>query len=158
MRLLLILAIAWLLGTCRSVPPEAPQDFEWTTWTNVAAGYTLEIPDVYDADVEDGGHTVFFRWRGTVPVKLYLTDLDSARARGLWVDEEPTATLTLAELPALRYDYTHCDGPLCSGITSFVVERGDRWLALEFRSEGDLNAVNERVFASFVLLPLESGD
>jgi len=30
-RLLLIFAIVWLLGTCRSAPPEIPLDFEWTT-------------------------------------------------------------------------------------------------------------------------------
>ncbi len=92
MRLLLIFAVAWLLGTCRSAPPEVPRDFEWTAWSNAAAGYALELPDVYVADVEDGGDVVFFRWSGTVPVKVYLTDLESAKGKGLWVDEEPTGS------------------------------------------------------------------
>ena len=156
MRVLLILAVAWLLGTCRSAPPEVPQDFEWTTWSDTAAGYALDLPNVYVADVEDGGNAVFFRWSGTVPVKVYLTDGESAKGHGRWVDEEPTGSATLAGLPATRYDYTHCDGPFCSRIASFVVEREGRWLALEFRSEGELNPVNQRILSSFTLL--EAGD
>ena len=50
-----------------------------------------------------------------------------------------------------RYDCRHCDGPLCSRMTSSVITRGDRWLALESRSEGNLNRVNQRILASFNL-------
>ena len=153
MRLLLIFFIAWSLGTCRSAAPEAPRDFEWVTWSNVAAGYALEVPDVYRAVVEDGGRTVFFRWSGTVPVKVYLTDLESAAGRGLWVDEPPSGESTLSGLPAVRYDYTHCDGPFCSRIASFVVPVDGQWLALEFRSERELNRVNQRIQRSFEIVP-----
>ena len=157
MRVLLLLAVVWFLSTCRSsASPELPPDFEWTTWSNVAAGYSLEVPEVYAADVEDGGNAVYFRWGRTVPVKVYLTDLESAKGHGLWVNEEPTGTTTLAGLAATRYDYTHCDGPFCSRIASFVLEREDRWLALEFRSHGELDSVNQRIHSSFALL--EAGD
>ena len=156
MRLLLILLIAWSLGTCRSAAPEAPRDFEWITWSNVAAGYVLEVPNVYRAEVEDGGRTVFFRWSGTVPVKVYLTDLESAAGRGLWVGEEPSGESTLSGLPAVRYDYTHCDGPFCSRIASFVVSKDGEWLALEFRSERELHAVNQRILRSFETVPAPS--
>jgi hypothetical protein len=64
----------------------------------------------------------------------------------------------LAGQPATRYDYRHCDGPLCSRMTSFVIPRGNRWLALEFRSKGDLNRVNRRILASFSLHPARPGD
>ena len=103
MRTLLILWIVWSLGTCHSAVPEAPNDFDWTTWSNAAVGYALEIPDVYRAQVDDGGHTVLFRWSGTVPVKVYFTDLESARGRGLRADEEPSFETSLAGLPAVRY-------------------------------------------------------
>jgi hypothetical protein len=52
-RFLLILLIAWSLGTCRSEVPEVPRAFEWTTWS------------------------------GTVPVKIYLTDLEFRSDREL---------------------------------------------------------------------------
>jgi len=142
-RLLPILAVVWLLGTCRSAPPEIPRDFNWITFTSAAARYTVEVPNVYRAVVEDSGRVVFFRWRGTVPVKIYLTDLESAERHGLWVGKEPTGPATLSKQPGTRYDYTHCDGPFCSRMISFVIARGDRWLALEFRSEGELNPVNQ---------------
>ena len=64
----------------------------------------------------------------------------------------------LAGQPATRYDCRHCDGPLCSRMTSFVVPRGDRWLALESRSEGGLIRVNQRILASFSLHPARPGD
>jgi len=117
----------------------------------------MDVPNVYEPDVEDGGNAVFFRWNGTVPVKAYLTDLESAKHHGLWVGEEPTGSATLGGLPAARYDYTHCDGPFCSQIVSFVVERGNRWLALEFRADRELNPVNQRILSSFQLLPAEAG-
>lgn len=158
MRPLLILAIVWLLGTCRSAPPEIPRDFVWVEWTNPEAGYSLEVPDVYLADKEDGGKAVFFRWAGTAPVKVYLTDLEAAEDRGLWAGEEPTGPATLSGQPATRYDYTHCDGPFCSGITSFVSEREGSWLALEFRSEGKLNRVNQRILESFTIMPRVDGE
>ena len=153
MRLLLVIAIVWLLGTCTSSPPESPESYEWTTWSNPDAGYTLAVPDVYSPDVEGGGDAVLFRWGRRVPVKVYLTDLESANRRGLWVGREPTGAATLAGLPATRYDYTHCDGPFCSSITSFVLETEEgRWLAVEFQSDGDLNAVNQHILGSFTLL------
>lgn len=158
MRLLLILALVWLLGTCRSAPQEVPSDVAWKTWTNAAAGYSLEVPEVYRAVVLDGGNAVFFRWRKAAPAKVYLTDLESARRHGLWTDERATGAATLAGQPATRYDYRHCDGPLCSRMTSFVISRGDRWLALEFRSEGDLNNVNQRILASLSLQPAGPGE
>ena len=45
MRLLLILALVWLLGTCRSAPPEVQIDVACTTWTNVAAVLPAEPVD-----------------------------------------------------------------------------------------------------------------
>jgi hypothetical protein len=39
-----------------------------------------------------------------------------------------------------------------------VVEREGRWLALEFRSEGELNSVNQRILSSFTLLPAGETD
>ncbi len=41
MRLLLILLIAWSLGTCRSEVPEVPRTFEWTVGSS-AVGCDLE--------------------------------------------------------------------------------------------------------------------
>ena len=67
-----------------------------------------------------------------------------------------TEATTLAGQPATRYDCRHCDRPLCSRMTSFIVARGDRWLALEFRSQGALNRLDQRILALFNLLPAKT--
>ncbi len=128
MRVLLILAVAWLLGTRCSAPPELPPDFTWIRWSNAVAGYALEVPDAYAADVEEGGNAVYFRWGRTVPAKVYVTDLETARGWGLWPGHEPIADTVLAGLPAKMYGYVHCDGPFCSRIESFVAQRDGCWL------------------------------
>ncbi len=148
MRVLLILAVAWLLGTRCSAPPELPPDFTWIRWSNAVAGYALEVPDAYAADVEEGGNAVYFRWGRTVPAKVYVTDLETARGWGLWPGHEPIADTVLAGLPAKMYGYVHCDGPFCSRIESFVAQRDGCWLAIEFRSEGDLDPVQQRILLS----------
>jgi hypothetical protein len=116
-------------------------------------GYALDVPDVYDAEVESGGEAVFFRWGRGAPVKVYLTDLESADDHGLWPGNEPTGEITLGGVPGTRYDYTHCDGPFCSRIASFVIEWRGHWLALEFRADGELHDVNRRILSSFTLTP-----
>lgn len=44
-------------------------------------------------------------------------------ARGLWTDERATGAPMLAGQPATPCDYRHCDGPLCSRMTSVVNQR-----------------------------------
>ena len=60
--------------------------------------------------------------------------------------------------PATRCECKHCNGPLRSRVTSFVIPRRDRWLALEFRSEGELNRFNQRILASSSLHPARPAD
>lgn len=55
MRLLLILALIALLGPCTSGAPAPRMSFEWLNWSNAAVGYCLDIPDVYEREVEEGG-------------------------------------------------------------------------------------------------------
>ena len=64
----------------------------------------------------------------------------------------------LAGQPATHCDYRQCGGPLRSRMTSLVILRLDRWLALEFRSEENLNRDNHRIPASFSLHPGRPGD
>jgi hypothetical protein len=50
-RFLLILLIAWSLGTCRSEAPEVPRTFEWVTWSgpfcSSIASFTI-VPEATD--------------------------------------------------------------------------------------------------------------
>lgn len=152
---LAVLALA--TGCTVDEPPEPEADsYEWTTYTNDAAGFKIEIPDVYGPTEEAGGRAVLFRWSRGVPVKAYWTTATEAGHRGLWFDESPAGAATLGGLDGDRYEYTHCDGPVCSRMVSFVVPWRGRQLALEFRSDGELNATNRRILDSFTLLQTET--
>lgn len=142
--------LASLLAACRQESPLPPEEgsFSWTTYTNVAVGYTMSIPDVYRIDEENSGRGVFFRWNG-VPVKVYLTDERNGRRNGLWPGEEPSGEIELGGRVGLLYEYNHWDGPLGSEMRSYVVPHKGEELGLEFRSEGELHAVNQRILDSF---------
>lgn len=141
--------------TGESPEPEAGT-FEWTTFTNETVGFRMEVPDLYEADEEAGGHAALFRWRRGVPVKTYWSTAEESRHRGLWYGESAVGVATLGGIEGDRYEYSHCDGPLCSRMVSFVVPWRGRQLALEFRSDGELNATNRHILQSFAFLPLKA--
>jgi hypothetical protein len=144
-------ALATILAGCRhdAPPPPAERSFEWTTYSNEAIGYTMSIPDVYRIDEEGGGEAVFFRWDGRVPVKVELTDERNGRRNGLWPGEEPSGEIELDGRPGDLYEYDHWDGPFGSAMRSYVVPHDGKELGLEFRSDGELHAVNQQILDSF---------
>jgi len=142
--------------TVSELPEPEAGTYEWTTYTNEAAGFTMEVPNVYDAREEAGGRAALFRWDGGVPVKTYWTTAEEAEHRGLWFEEAPAGRATLGGVDGQRYEYDHCDGPICSRMVSFVVPWQGRQLALEFRSDGELNATNRHILESFEVLQTEA--
>ena len=145
--LILGAAIVPVVAGCRQQAPRAPAEgsFEWTTYANEAVGYKMEIPDVYRIDEEGGGDAVYFRWDGRVPVKVYLTDERNGRRKGLWPGEDPSGPIELGGRPGQLYEYDHWDGPFNSAIRAYVVPHEGKELGLEFRSDEELHAVNQRM-------------
>jgi hypothetical protein len=143
--------IPTLVGACRHDPPLPPEEgsFGWTTYVNEAVGYEMAIPDVYRIDEENDGRGVFFRWDGRVPVKVYLTDERNGRRNGLWPGEDPSGEIELDGRAGLLYEYDHWDGPFGSAMTTYVVPHQGVELGLEFRAEGELHSVNQRILDSF---------
>jgi len=145
------MGLAPILAGCRhdAPPPPAEGSFAWTTYTNEAVGYTISIPDVYAIDEEGAGAGVFLRWDGRVPVKVYLTDERNGRRNGLWPGEEPSGEIELDGRAGHLYEYDHWDGPFGSAMRSYVVPHDGKELGLEFRSDGELHAVNQQILDSF---------
>ena len=143
--------LATILAGCRhdAPPPPAEGSFEWTTYSNEAIGYTMSIPDVYRIDEEGDGEAVFFRRDGRVPVKVYLTDERNGRRTGLWPGEEPSGEIELDSRSGHLYEYDHWDGPFGSATRSYVVPHDGQELGLEFRSDGELHAINQQILDSF---------
>ena len=151
--------VALIAAACRqgAPPPPAEGSFEWTTYSNEAIGYAMSIPDVYRADEEGDGTAVLFRWEGRVPVKVYLTDERNGRHRGLWPGKDSDGAIELGGRPGRLYAYDHWDGPFGSAMRSYVVPYRGKELGLEFRSDGELNEVNQRILESFTFVePRES--
>jgi hypothetical protein len=161
MRLALVAALI-LIHACEmgSPPTPDPSGFSWTTYVNGAVGYSMQVPDVYSVDEEADDAAVFFRWNGRVPVKVYFADESTGEHLGLWPGHEPTGDIRLGGQSGRLYEYTHCDGPFCSRMRSYVIPHRDRMLGLEFRAKGELDTVNLQILASFSLLdadPAEDG-
>lgn len=146
-------ALLLLLAACSAPDPQPPAvgTFEWVTYQNDSVGFSVEYPDAYTADTEDDGRSVFFRAERGVPVKVYWTSAREADGRGLWFGETPVGKITLSGHRGHLYEYSHCDGPFCSTMTSYVIPLRDRYLALEFRSEGPLHGVNRHILESFLV-------
>lgn len=146
------------VGCSVDAPPEPTAGtFEWTEYANEAAGFVMDVPDAYQPDEEPSGRSVLFRTDEGVPVKVYWITAEEGEGRGLWFGETPTGPARLGGLGASLYEYRHCDGPFCSRIVSYVVPHRGRHLALEFRSDGALNATNLRILESFRLASSEAG-
>lgn len=143
------LFVAGAAACVSGAPPVPPADVGWRTYSNEAVGYEIDVPEPYAVEEEEGGRAVLFRWRGTVPVKVYLADGTMARSRGLWAGHEPSGAAELGGRPGRLYDYRHCDGPFCSRMKSYVVEHRGLMLGLEFRAEGELHAINRQILRSF---------
>ena len=153
-QLVLVAAIAGSLlpaTGCTMPDPAEPETgtYEWSVYENSTVGFALEFPSVYRADTQEGRHEVLFRSDRGVPVKVYWTTEAKAKGHGLWFGETPIGEVTLAGLEGQQYEYTHCDGPFCSTMKSYVVPWRGRHLALEFRSSEPLHEVNRHILSSF---------
>lgn len=158
-RLTLSLAIAASLLSapgCTMPDPAEPEagTFEWSTYESGSGGFTMEFPNVYQAETQEDGRSVLFRTDRGVPVKVYWTTQAEAQGHGLWFGKAPVDNIKLAGIEGQLYEYTHCDGPFCSTMKSYVVPLRGRHLALEFRSSGPLHGVNQHILASFRMVDL----
>lgn len=160
-RIGVLAVVAQLLVATGCMMPDPPEpsagSFEWATYENGTVGFSMEFPSVYRADTQAGARSVLFRGDRGVPVKVYWTTEAEAEGRGLWFGEDPKGEITLAGHEGVLYEYTHCDGPFCSRMKSYVVPLRGRLLALEFRSDGPLHDVNRHMLDSFRLAEAAEG-
>lgn len=136
---------------CTTPDPPSPAvgTFEWIAYQNDTVGFALEVPSSYRANIKADGHAWLFRGERGVPVKIYWTTALESKGHGLWFGEPPVREIALAGHNGQLYEYSHCDGPFCSRMKSYVVPLRGRFLALEFRSSGPLDDVNQHILDSF---------
>ncbi len=125
---------------------------KWKTYTNDQVGYTFQYPAEFEARDHHEGTDVMLRYKGYPIVAVNFCDEDEARSRGLWAQGEPEGQIALSGRTGQLYRYKHQDTFTMMPCISFVVPHRDRFLALEFRREGELDAVMQRIRQTFRFL------
>lgn len=143
-------ALLFATAACRTIPPASPplSVVHWVTYSDPDLGFSLDTPDVYRADDTDLDRLVFFRYRGGIPVIVRQTDEWDEKRRGLWNREAAVEEIELAGVRGKRYVHDHQDGPFLTRTIAYVIDRGDGAFAVEFRTNRDLDPVQEYILAS----------
>ncbi|NNE08332.1 MAG: hypothetical protein HKN20_07190 [Gemmatimonadetes bacterium] len=152
---LAILVTAAALTGCTKRGPETigiGEVSKWETYTNEQVGYTFQYPAEFEARDHHEGRDVVLRYKGYQIVAINYCDEEEARARGLWADAEPEGQIELSGRTGRLYRYQHQDTFTLMPCISFVVPHRDRSLGLEFRREGELDAVMKRIRQTFRFL------
>lgn len=143
-----------LMGCCHeNVPPletQKPDALAWVSYTHPAIPYSLRYPDLFSVEEEKVG-SVFFRYGCGVPVVVRFHDETEGRRRGAWFGHKPVEDIQLHGHAGKKYIYEHNDGPFSVRTVAYVVPFRDRYLGLEFRTPGELNEVQKRIFDSFAI-------
>ncbi len=135
-----------------------PERLRWRTYTDRTLAYSIDYPEGFEMQVRDDGEAqlrVTGVYSTDVPARVVHATEEEARRRGLWARKFITGPATLGGRQGERYVYTHSDGPFYSRTVAYVVPHRGKMLGLEFRAEGDLDRVQQRMLASF-RLPAES--
>ena len=127
-----------------------PADLQWASYQHPVVGYSVAHPQGFEVD-EDDGRNLLFRFEGQVPVLVRFTSEEEGRDRGAWFGSEAVADVELGGRSGHKYIYDHYDGPFRARTIAYVISHQDRWLGLEFRSDGDLDPVQQKILESFKL-------
>ena len=146
------LTVAGGLNGCRSeanaLENVDPAQAKWSTYANAQLQYALEYPTILSPqDYGDG--SALFRYHSGVPVLVRYTTEEEGRNRGVWFGHEPVAKIRLGGRDGEKFIYDHGDGPFVTRTIAYVVEYRDRYLGLEFRTDGELSPVQQRILDSF---------
>ena len=146
-----LLGLLILAAGCQSRPPQPPdaEAVGWSTYSSAAVGYSLDYPDVYAVQEEEGGALTLFRHEGYPCIAIRYTDERQGRRRGLWHRHDPVGTIDLGGRSGQRFIYDHYDGPFFMHTVSYVVAHRGKSVGLEFRTDGEeLDTVQRRVMSS----------
>ena len=144
-----LVALCMLVG-CGLPTKVDPSNIHWAEYTN-PNGYSLSYPAEYKPETNDG--EVIFRYYLNVPMLVRWTDEAGAQGHDLWFGHAPVMEMNLAGVNGKKYIYDHHDGPSSSRTVSYVIPFKGKFLALEFRTEGELDSAEKRVLDSFSVNP-----
>jgi hypothetical protein len=139
------LMFACLAFTACGAPPHLqPGSFGWADYAVPALGLALSYPDVYVPQAE-GDAYVAFRHGRFMPLIIRFVDEADGRQRGLWFGHPAVNAIDVGAIAGQEYVYTHYDGPFGARMIACVIPWKGKYLALEFRTNEDLDAVQQEI-------------
>jgi hypothetical protein len=139
-----------MLAGCQGPPALDPSAVRWTATAIASLGVTVSHRDAYTPSPQ-GGSYIPFRYGRFMPLIVRWVDEAEGRRSGLWFASAPVAAITLGGIPGQEYVYTHYDGPLGARMIAYVIPWRGKYLALELRASGDLDAVQAEIVARFAV-------
>jgi len=151
MKILIALFPGLMVG-CESSPPEnlAYEETNWSIYQQHQLDYEIKYPDYYR--IHEYGEEVIFRYDDFPVLLVRFTDPESAEGKGLWHSEDPVGEIEINAEKWTRYIYYHCDGPFCMRTLSYVRSYGEKEIGIEFRTEKELDEVQQEILESFRLI------
>ena len=87
------------------------------------------------------------------PVLIVRTVKSNSRKKDwLWPDEDMVGDFQINGENYAHYDYNHCDGPFCMRTLAYVRLHNENKIVVEFRTNNNLDKVQEEILRSFRLL------
>lgn len=146
-KLIQIILIGHILIACKSEAPRLPEAVaSWQDYDRHEHGYSLKVPSYFL--IEEDGSGARFRYDGHPSISLSYTTEEEADGRGLWPGNELLKEVNINERNWKMYIYNHSDGLFYMRVVSFVTELNDKYLAVEFRIDGDLRPIHREVMKS----------
>jgi hypothetical protein len=148
--LLMLLALA---GCSLSGPPRLdPASVRWTSTALPSLGVIVSHPDIYSPAAVDGAY-VPFRYKRFTPLIIRWVDEAEGRKAGLWFSAASAGAVQLGGVAGQKYVYTHYDGFFGARMIAYVIPWRGKFLAVEIRTNGDLDPVQEQILAQFSVSP-----
>lgn len=145
LHILLFLGLGCL--ACHTEAPQLPKTVaSWQDYDRPEHGYSLKVPSYFLIEEDDSGAR--FRYDGHPSISLSYTTEEVADGRGLWPGNEFLKEVDINERHWKMYIYNHSDGLFYMRVVSFVTELNDKYLAVEFRIDGDLRPIHREVMKS----------
>ena len=142
-----------VLSACAAPPHLVPGTFGWAQYTDPSLGLTVSYPDSYTPRVEGDGSYVAFRSGRFTPLIIRFVDEADGRKRGLWFGHPAAGAVVIGNIEGQQYMYRHYDGPFGVRMVACVIPWRGKYLALEFRTDGELDPVQDEVLRRAVLAP-----
>ncbi len=123
-------------------------DLTWATYTSDKLNYSIAYSTVLAPSGSEHGE-VLFKYGWGVPVRVRFTNEAEGKKTGAWFGNEPTEKIKLNGRNGEKFIYEHYEGPFGARTVSYVIEYRGKFLGVEFRTDGELNEIQQRMLDSF---------